>query len=84
MRQDAIRRSHEMQRRAAPHPAPLPPPEINQAPPPTPQTNEFRHQIQGLLSDWDGERLALLALLYLLYKEGTDPKLLLAIGYIML
>ncbi len=36
------------------------------------------------IPDLDGERLALLALLYLLYREGTDVKLLLAIAYIFL
>ncbi len=36
------------------------------------------------LPELDGERLALLALLYLLYREGTDVKLLLAIAYIFL
>ncbi len=40
--------------------------------------------LQNLLTGWDGERIALLALLYLLYKEGTDPALLLALAYILL
>jgi hypothetical protein len=40
--------------------------------------------LQSLLHDWDGEKLALAGLLYLLYKEGADPALLLALGYILL
>ncbi|MBQ9696214.1 MAG: hypothetical protein IJV58_07300 [Oscillospiraceae bacterium] len=91
MRQDAIRRSREMQRRARPDPAPPPPephPEPPPAPPPPPPppplipglTGELGH----LLHDWDGEKIALAALLYLLWKEGADPALLLAIGYILL
>ncbi|MBR1897921.1 MAG: hypothetical protein IJ825_03475 [Oscillospiraceae bacterium] len=91
MRQDAIRRSREMQRRARPDPAPPPPephPEPPPAPPPPPPppplipglTGELGH----LLHDWDGEKIALAALLYLLWKEGADPALLLALGYILL
>lgn len=74
MRQDAIRRSREMQKKAAA----LPPEE-----PPHPENN-LPAELRSLLTDWDAERLALLALLYFLYKEGADLKLLLAIGYIML
>ena len=90
MRQDAIRRSREMQRRSRPDPAPPPPephPEPPPAPPPPPPpplipglTGELGH----LLHDWDGEKIALAALLYLLWKEGADPALLLALGYILL
>lgn len=74
MRQDAIRRSREMQQKAA-----APPPEE----PPHP-TSDLPAELRSLLTDWDAERLALLVLLYFLYKEGADLKLLLAIGYIML
>ncbi|MBR0483881.1 MAG: hypothetical protein IJJ69_03775 [Oscillospiraceae bacterium] len=92
MRQDAIRRSREMQRRAVPMPPP-PPPAVS--PPPKPsvsavpkpdilQNLHFSEDLQHLLTSWDGEKLALLALLYLLYKEGAEPELLLAIAYIML
>lgn len=93
MRQDAIRRSREMQRRANPpvrrEPAPvypgedLPPKHLQKQPVHTAQPS-LPKELQGLLQDWDGERIALLALLYLLYREGTDPKLLLAIAYILL
>ena len=92
MRQDAIRRSREMQRRAVPMPPP--PPAAAPAPPKPPdsavsradlfQNFHFSDDLQHLLTSWDGEKLALLALLYLLYKEGAEPELLLAIAYIML
>lgn len=92
MRQDAIRRSREMQRRAGMHPAmPEPPkseppvsaepaPERNASPSPAKLPAELRNLLQG----WDSERLALLGLLYILYKDGADTKLLLAIAYILL
>ena len=92
MRQDAIRRSREMQRRAVPPPpedsAPVPPP-IPAPPPPPPKTDLLQNlhisdDLQKLLTSWDGEKLALLGLLYLLYKEGAELELLLAIAYIML
>ncbi len=96
MRQDAIRRSREMQRRAAPspHPEPPPPSPPPDLPPPKlpvpPELNgllESLHltdELHSLLRDWDGEKLALAGLLFLLWKEGADPALLLAIAYILL
>lgn len=101
MRQDAIRRSREMQRRAMPSPPPpenrppLPPPEqpIPPEPPPPPkppqaqgllQSLKLPEELNGLLTDWNGEKIALAALLYLLYKEGADVSLLLAMAYILL
>lgn len=95
MRQDTIRRSREMQRRAGmrqdkpetPKPAtpkPETPPRIPEPPPsPAPAGIALPKELQGLFQGWDGERLALLALLYILYKDGADPKLLLAIAYIL-
>ena len=94
MRQDAIRRSREMHRRAAASPPPPPaPPEIPDPPPPAETMPKpgipaeglhLPEELRSLLTDWDGERLALAALLYLLYKEGSDPALLLAMAYILL
>ena len=90
MRQDAIRRSREMQRRAMPPPEP---PALPQQPAPEAPAADMTgllkalhsgEGLQSLLRDWDGEKLALAGLLYLLYKEGADPVLLLAIGYILL
>lgn len=86
MRQDAIRRSQEMQRRAMPsRQASAPPPaEPEQQPFTVPGGFPVPQELKHLLTDWDGERLALLGLLYLLYKEGNDLRLLLAIAYILL
>ena len=79
MRQDAIRRSKEMQRKAVPMPSPSSPPK-----PETLQNFQFSEELQHLLTKWDGEKLALLGLLYLLYKEGAEMELLLALAYILL
>ncbi len=79
MRQDAIRRSKEMQRKAVPMPSPSPPPK-----PETLPNFQFSEELQHLLTKWDGEKLALLGLLYLLYKEGAEMELLLALAYILL
>lgn len=106
MRQDAIRRSREMQRRAAPSPPPAPtesPRQQNEFPPPASpppaspppkppnagaqgllQSLKLPAELNGLLTEWNGEKLALAALLYLLYKEGADVSLLLAMAYILL
>ncbi len=92
MRQDAIRRSREMQRRAVPPPEPPAPPAASEPPVPPPSEEpmplpeglHLQDGLSSLLHDWDGEKLALAGLLYLLYKEGADPALLLAIGYILL
>ncbi len=91
MRQDAIRRSREMQRRAGMQPAPAQPtkpePMPHPAEPPPPSSAAgftLPQELQGLLHGWDSERLALLGLLYILYKDGADARLLLAIAYILL
>lgn len=105
MRQDAIRRSREMQRRASrrqpvPSEPPVPPPEHElpiSSPEHKPADSSSEVSIGGLLSslhlsdelhalltEWDGEKLALAGLLYLLWKEGNDPVLLLALAYILL
>ena len=75
MRQDAIRRSREMQRRAAPLPGELTG---------ILDSLHFGDELHSLLHDWDTEKIALAGLLYLLWKEGADPVLLLAIAYILL
>lgn len=99
MRQDAIRRSREMQRRAQPAPPAYTPPDPEPyhppmpddpapGPAPPPEHSSLQglipEELHSLLSDWDGEKLALAALLYLLYKEGADGSLLLALAYILL
>ncbi len=95
MRQEALRRSREMQQRSAPPTSPAVP--LNEGGADLPPRHTcgqngstssgqpaFPQELQGLFRDWDGEKIALLALLYLLYREGTDAKLLLAIAYILL
>ena len=90
MRQDAVRRAREMQRRAVP-PSPVPeaPPPAPSAPPASSPLDTLRalhpeSLLQGLLTDWDAEKIALAALLYLLYQGGADAGLLLAVAYILL
>ncbi len=90
-RQSAVRRT-PMPRPHAQSPPPkadIPPSPVPQPDPPacaasSPQPAPAHRDLQSLLTGWDGERIALLALLYLLYKEGTDPALLLALAYILL
>ncbi len=107
MRQDAIRRSREMHRRAEPEiPSSSEDPVTPQSPPPSPPSPQnqskkpqrsplgeltglleglpLSDELHGFLTDWDGEKLALAGILYLLWKEGGDPVLLLALGYILL
>lgn len=104
MRQDAIRRSREMHRRAQPPPPPppmqMPPQDELPPPPPMPPPTHPKPQLadlssllgglhlpeelHGILTEWDGEKMALAGLLYLLWKEGADPSLLLALAYILL
>ncbi len=63
----------------------IPPAQHN---PPTPmpssQNGDTPPHIGHFLHELDSERLALLGLLYILYKEGADTRLLLAIAYILL
>ncbi len=91
MRQDAIRRSREMQRRAGMRSSAAMPSAPAQEKPasapaaPSPSAGSLLPgELQNLMKGWDGERLALLGLLYILYKDGADAKLLLAIAYILL
>lgn len=88
MRQDAMRRSRDMQRRDAINAAAEAdiPPYIQSKPDgaSTHHNSQLQEELQHLLTGWDSERLALLGLLYFLYKEGADVKLLLAIAYIIL
>ena len=81
---------------AAPPSPPMPPPAPPESPPmperecrkqehPMPNPS-FLHAIAGLterLRHTDGETLLLLALLWLLYRENADRRLLLALAYII-
>ena len=93
MRQDALRRMREMRRRVDPPPAPEEPRRPQQSPP----RSNAGGLISSLLLGSEGEGLfniagiavdeekALIAMLiYILYKQGADVKLLLALGYLLL
>ena len=100
LQQDAVRRVMEMQRQARarvqpspnePPPNPTPPdqkpepkPESNPEPKPKPPSKSGL--LDGILSSTglDKEQLLLLGLGYLLYKDGADHKLLLALLYLLL
>ncbi len=99
MRQEAIARAREMQRRAqipinfggehrsentqtAPPPPPAPEPPAN---------NQQQGGIGGILSSIlghdtkiDEEKALIGMLIYILYKNGADVKLMLALGYLLL
>ena len=106
MRQEAVARAREMQRRAqipvnfssagreserrpeAPsgHSAPPPPPS-----PPSNTTPQKNSGIGGILSSIlgndtkiDEEKALIGMLIYILYKNGADVKLMLALGYLLL
>lgn len=94
MRQDALRRMREMRRRVDPPPAPEEPRRPQQSPP---RSSSAGGLISSLLRGSEGEGLfniagiavdeekALIAMLiYILYKQGADVKLLLALGYLLL
>lgn len=79
-----------------PPPIPVPPPEQHfepkcDCPPPEQQppqnpNRSFAQTVSGLterLRHADGETLLLLALIWLLYREKADHKLLLALAYIL-
>lgn len=90
MQRDALRRMEEMQRRAkiSPAHAPLKPPE--QSPPVKSNisTRSYASEtlplnLNGLLNI-DPEKLLILIMLFILYKNKADPKLLLALGYLLI
>jgi len=88
MRQDAIRRSQEMHRRAAHYPQSE---RGDSRPSQEMGTSEVRtaHSGQnsilgGLAGDHDADKLLTAALLLLMLREGSDMRLILAIGYILL
>ena len=72
-----------------PPPSPeVPPPAPPPAPPPSPLSGlaglHPESLLHGLLTDWDAEKIAIAALLYLLYQDGADTGLLLALAYVLL
>ena len=88
MRRDALRRMQEMQRRAMPGPA---------EPPPKPGEAEASSLLGSLFGSRQGgkplniagvavdeEKAMIAMLIYILYKQGGDIKLLLALAYLLL
>ncbi len=92
MQQDALNRLREMQRRSKtviePQPDPVPESIASEAIAPMrqsmPQQNQQTDIFSGLLGNIGQDKLLLLLILYLLYKNKADMKLLLAIGYLLL
>ncbi|MBR6044812.1 MAG: hypothetical protein IKP47_04155 [Ruminococcus sp.] len=94
MRSDAIRRMREMQKRAlnAGH---TPPPPQREAPPPA-QRGGLGDMLSSVLGQGqrglfdlggiaiDEEKAMIALLIYILYKQGSDIRLLLALGYLLL
>ncbi len=52
--------------------------------PPTKVPSDSGSIIDKLLGDTDSDKLLILALMFLLIREGADMKLILALGYILL
>lgn len=104
MRQEAIARAREMQRRAQipinfggehrtenTQTSPPPPPPPPAAPAPPAHTEQKQGGIGGILSSIlghdtkiDEEKALIGMLIYILYKNGADVKLMLALGYLLL
>ena len=97
MRQEAIARAREMQRRAqipinfgGEHRSESTPPPPPPAPEP-PANTQQQGGIGGILSSIlghdtkiDEEKALIGMLIYILYKNGADVKLMLALGYLLL
>ena len=98
MRQDALRRMQEMQRRAHAGPASGEQPPAGQ--PPRQSAGDLRSLLGGMIKPpaerrgggglniagiaVDEEKAMIAMLIYILYKQGADVKLLLALGYLLL
>lgn len=75
--------------KSPPEPLRLPPPPVHHPEPqasipPRPAVPPALNALTDRLRHMDGETLLLLALLWLLWQEHADPKLLLALAYIAL
>ena len=95
MQQEALDRMREMQRRSrtvvnqpqhepAPAPNPPPSPPINQPSKPTLDVNNLFKNILGDGLKLDSEKALILMMLFVLYKNKADIKLLVALGYLLL
>ncbi len=96
MQQEALDRMREMQRRSRtvvnsstppePPPTPISPPSppINQPSRPTLDVNNLFKNILGDGLKLDSEKALILMMLFVLYKNKADVKLLVALGYLLL
>ncbi|MCD7823976.1 MAG: hypothetical protein LUG86_08210 [Oscillospiraceae bacterium] len=90
MQQEALDRMREMQRRSRtvvnpPPPEPPPPaPPVNQPSRPTLDVNNLFKNILGDGFKLDSEKALILMMLFVLYKNKADIKLLVALGYLLL
>ena len=89
MQEEAMRRVREMQQRSrsavgqdSPPPAPPPPP----PPPDKPEQNSSGNILGSILGDIniDEEKALIALLIFILYKQGADIKLLLGLAYLLL
>ena len=64
----------------------MPPPKSPESPPqiPLPDVSAMLGDLTGRLARLDGETLLLLAILWMLWQEKADRRLLLALAYILL
>ncbi len=86
MQEEAVRRVREMQKRSQSYIGqPPPPPVPEQEPPPPPAPPKPPPPLLDLAGIKLDEEKALIGLLiYVLYKNDADMKLLLALGYLLL
>ena len=88
MQEEALNRLREMQRRsrtAVNQPKP-PQPEPKPQPQPKPQSPPRPDALKSLFGDIkiDSEKALILLMLFVLYKNNADLKLLLALGYLLI
>lgn len=93
MQEEALNRLREMQRRSRtavnrpkppqPEPKPQPQPKPQQ---PNPQSQPRPDALKSLFGDIkiDSEKALILLMLFVLYKNNADLKLLLALGYLLI
>lgn len=89
MQEEALNRLREMQRRSRTavnqpkHPQPEPKPQPQQ---PKPQSQPRPDALKSLFGDIkiDSEKALILLMLFVLYKNNADLKLLLALGYLLI
>ncbi len=92
MQQEALDRMREMQRRSRtvvnspppPEPPPPPAPPVIQPSRPTLDVNNLFRNILGDGLKLDSEKALILMMLFVLYKNKADVKLLVALGYLLL